>query len=169
LKTKKKYKLIKRGNFDNMREISIEQWDRMMEILDSSPDYTLATNCWDSGWCGGIRRYEYLSPELLEKLVEEGYADPEECQNDSPTIQEWLDFIKENPTLSNKISFHGYIVHKDRTDRRISIEGIQSSPILESVMNDVKFTEKEIEAINFFCHYADELSITENKLWVWYD
>lgn len=118
---------------------------------------------------GGIRRYEYLSPELLEKLVEEGYADPEERQNDSPTIQEWLDFIEENPALLNKISFHGYIVHKDRTDRRISIEGIQSSYILESVMNDVTLTEKEIEAIKFFCNSADELSITSNKVWVWYD
>ena len=33
-------------------------------------------------------------------------------------------------------------------------------------MLDKYSTEKEMEAINFFCHYADELSITENKLWV---
>ena len=154
-----------------MFSLSKEQWDKMIEILESSSDCMFKTSCWDGGWCGGIRSYNYLSPDLLEKLVEEGYADPEERQNDSPSIEEWLTFIEENPTLENKISFHGYVVHKDRGDRRISVEGIQASPQLEGPISgmDLKLTEKEIETLEKFCHYADDVRIGEDHIYVWYD
>lgn len=62
-----------------------------------------------------------LSPLQLQAAVDNGYADPEDAQNDSPTIGEFLEFGQQHRSA---ILFEAYIVSPTRSDCRISVEGI---------------------------------------------
>ena len=66
--------------------------------------------------------FEGLSAETLATLVEEGFADPDDTQNNSPSIGEFLEYMQAHP----KVTAHGYIVGKERSDARVSIEGLHS-------------------------------------------
>lgn len=45
------------------------------------------------------------SPDVLAKLLEDGHADPTDCQNDAPTYAEMVEFAK---TIQGA-TLHGYI------------------------------------------------------------
>lgn len=106
---------------------------------------------------GGIKRYQDLTVDCLEKLVEEGFADPEETQNDAPSIQEFLDFMKKYP----QARAHGYVVSNERDDVRVSVEG------LEVDRDDVTFELfREFVAL---CRFADEFDDCDNGLYAWWD
>jgi len=68
---------------------------------------------------GGIIRYEELDGARLATLIDEGFADPECTQNESPTIAEFLSFLREYP----EARVYGYAVSPERSDYRVSIEG----------------------------------------------
>lgn len=61
------------------------------------------------------------TPDVLEKLLEDGYADPNDRQNDAPTYSELVEFAKTVPGSR----LLGYVVTPTRPDCRITIEEIQ--------------------------------------------
>jgi hypothetical protein len=63
-----------------------------------------------------------ITREQLEALLHENLIDPDEQQNDSPTVKDFLEFLKRNP------SFYaiGYIISPNRPDYRISIDGVEA-------------------------------------------
>jgi hypothetical protein len=65
---------------------------------------------------------EGLTWEQLNELVQVGGADPENAQNDSPTIGEFLDEVAH---LGGRIRFIGYIIYPPRSDCRVSVEGFE--------------------------------------------
>jgi hypothetical protein len=65
---------------------------------------------------------EGLTWEQVNELVRVGGADPEETQNDSPTIGE---FLNELAFLGDRIRFIGYIIYPPRDDCRVSVEGFE--------------------------------------------
>ncbi len=102
-----------------------------------------------------VAYFDGVTAETLEKLVNMGYADPEEYQNSSPTIGEILKFMKENPSFTA----HGYVVTPHRDDYRVSIEGVQGN------------SEDECEIFNFInlFRHADDFNFGSGYQYAWYD
>lgn len=107
---------------------------------------------------GGCRSFDELTMEQIEKLNDLGLLDLDECQNDSPSVEEIVDFLRNID--SDGWYVHGYCVCAERPDFRISFEGIgkKTSPS----MNDM------IQFIRMF-RWADELHMDEEGLYCWYD
>ena len=76
---------------------------------------------------GGVMDFEGMEVSTLKKLVDMRYADPEEAQNDSPTIEE---FIRWMETYDGYV-VNGYVVTDKRSDYRVSIESIEKIGIIE--------------------------------------
>lgn len=98
----------------------------------------------ESKYWGGIRRFEDLSVEELEKLVERRFADPGDMQNYAPTIKLLLSFGKRHKL----VTYGGYAVSLKRDDYRISIDSIKL------VTPDIRDASDFIR----FCKSADELN-----------
>ena len=56
---------------------------------------------------GGLRRFDELTLEQIDKLEELGVLDMEEAQNYSPTTGEIIDFLREHKTDGWYV--HGYL------------------------------------------------------------
>jgi len=109
-----------------------------------------------SEYLGGTAHYKPISLDVLEQLIKEDFVNLDECQNSSPSINEFLEFMKENP----KVKAHGYVVHSDRSDYRLSIEGLWVDE--EDVTNELKITFME------WNRFADEFNVKDN-LRSWWD
>ena len=90
-----------------------------------------------------IVRYHGLTATNLAALVAEGFADPEETQNDSPSIGEFLAFMEGHPWALA----HGYAVGPQRDDYRVSVEGMAGHAP----------TARDAEVFALMCEGADEL------------
>lgn len=105
---------------------------------------------------GGIRHFENLDADTLKQLLDEGFIEPEEVQNYSPTTMEFYEFISAHPNFTA----HGYAVSPNRDDYRITLEGIECH---ESC--DAKTMREFIE----LCRFADELSMNDEYMYAWWD
>lgn len=107
---------------------------------------------------GGVRRFAEISPDVALTLIDLGFLNRTECQNDSPTAGEMVDFVQEHGAEGWYL--HGYAVSPDRADCRVTLEGIGFEGDINH--NDlVDFVEM------FRC--ADEFVIGDNTLYCWYD
>lgn len=97
-----------------------------------------------------------LNTKSLKQLLDEKLINPEETQNDSPSIQEFYDFMAKYPGCTA----HGYVIGPPRDDNRISIEDIT----YDGPIND----EMREEFIAMF-RYADEFECSKTTLYCWYD
>jgi len=101
--------------------------------------------------------FSEMTPETARKLLNMGYANPEDSQNDSPTFEEMTIFCEQHPGFK----LHGYVIGNDRDDARVTAEGIQG-------------TAQNIEAMLDFVEmfrYADECDTDHKTLscFCWYD
>ena len=108
-----------------------------------------------------IRRFSELSLGKLQELVEKGFADPKEQQNNSPTIEYLLELGELAQSEGCKVTFDGYSVPLEREDYRVSVDAINiySQSIGESLGQ--KFTELK--------ETADEFTFTADLLSAWWD
>ena len=110
---------------------------------------------------GGVAYFEKLSVQKLRLLVDENLADPEDYQNESPLIKEFLEFGEKYP---NYVTYRGYVVEHERSDYRVSIDGI-----------DISYENNEpTSLINDFTKLfkgADEFIVEKDfkYLYCWYD
>lgn len=105
---------------------------------------------------GDYVRVGFYKIRMLKALQAAGFLDPEERQNDSPTIAEFMAFMEEHPA----VYAHGYTIGGTRDDGRVSVEGLACSA--DAVT---------IELLRDFvglCRYADELDVKDN-LRSWWD
>lgn len=102
-----------------------------------------------------VRYFDQLDAETLEKLIDLGFADPKESQNEAPCIGEFLDWMRKNPDYKA----HGYVVSIDRDDYRVSIEGVDGC---------AKSPEALKSFVNMF-HNADEFDVQDDYQRAWYD
>lgn len=109
----------------------------------------------DKNFFGGCSRFEGMNAKTLQLLVDKGYADPEDNQNGSTTLGEYLEFMKEHP----RFKAHGYIISNDREDRRITVEGLEARNV----------TIKEIVAFTELDRCADEFEATQKYCRSWWD
>lgn len=109
-----------------------------------------------------VRRFKGMGIVAAEALITQGFLDPEERQNDSPTVREFIDFAKDH--LDANFRFHGYVVGPEREDCRVSIEGIQSGYDdinKETILDFVKM---------FMVNYpANDTDVRYDNLYCWYD
>ncbi|OPZ88523.1 MAG: hypothetical protein BWY74_03105 [Firmicutes bacterium ADurb.Bin419] len=94
--------------------------------------------------------------KTFENLLIQRFIDPEDCQNEAPSVKEIFGFMCKYPQV---IAF-GYAVSPKRKDYRVSIEGIY--------VPQEKVTLQLKEDFIKFCQNADEL-LTEDKLYAWWD
>lgn len=79
--------------------------------------------------------YSNLSAEGMKELISKEYADPEECQNEAPSIREMTEFCASHPGFT----IHGYMIGADRHDSRVSAEGVEGKA--ESMAEVADFAE----------------------------
>lgn len=115
---------------------------------------------WEHENTGGLYYFDALTVEGLQELIDRRFADPEERQNFSPTIGEFMAFSQTQKSKGFDFTFEGYVISPDREDYRVSIDGIQ-------FRGDCSYQViADFEAI---AHNADEIEIDPNLLHAWWD
>ncbi len=109
---------------------------------------------WDKS-PGRIIRFESMSIETLQLLMDKKFIDPEETQNYSPPVKDLIEFMLEYPNVTAL----GYVVSPKRKDYRVSIEGVKGE-------NPSK--ECQIKFANLFLR-ADEFVCNDKMIYCWYD
>lgn len=101
--------------------------------------------------------FSRMTPETARKLLNAGYADPEESQNGSPTFGEMTAFCERHPGFT----LHGYVIGNDRDDARVTAEGVQGTAQNIEAMLD--FVE------TFRCADDCDLNHETRDCYCWYD
>ena len=107
----------------------------------------------------GVGSYNCGTPiniSIAEQLVENGWLDPEDCQNASPSAGEFMQFCKQYP----QVKLIGYTVVPERDDCRTSIEGL---------FCDHDITSELITDFSNLCHDANEFEVNGEILYAWWD
>lgn len=107
---------------------------------------------------GGCRRFDGLTIDQIDQLDELGIIDHNECQNDSPSIGEIIEFIQ--GMNSDGWYVHGYCVCAERSDFRITFEGVgkKTAPTMKEMIKFVKMFRD-----------ADDFEMDEDGMYCWYD
>lgn len=107
-------------------------------------------------YLGGCQSFMGLTLSQLNLLLDEGFIDPEECQNCSPNTMEFKAFLEEYP----EATLHGYIITPDRSDYRMTIEGLEyHGDVSREMLSDF---------IDMF-RTADEFTQGQEFLYCWFD
>ena len=88
-------------------------------------------------YLGGVRYFKGMTVKLLKELVDNGFADPEECQNYSPSVAEFIEFMEG----WDGYRVNGYVVTDKRDDYRVSVEAIEKNGVIETKEELVDFVE----------------------------
>ena len=72
-------------------------------------------------YLGGVRYFEQMTRKTLKQLLADGFIESDECQNCSPTTEE---FLKETEGFDDYVLFEGYTVSPERDDYRITIDAV---------------------------------------------
>ena len=105
-------------------------------------------------YLGGTRDFKGMNVETLKKMVEMKFADPDEAQNGSPRIEEFIDFMESNEGYK----VDGYVVTDQRADYRVSVEAIEKDGKID--------TMEDLEAFIDFARCADEF---DKSGYAWWD
>ena len=104
----------------------------------------------------GVKRFRGLGGSALRELVARNFADPEESQNGSATLGDFLKFLEKHP----QVTAHGYAVSPKREDYRVSLEGLEYDGAVSADLQR-EFREMNGRAAEFAC--------TPQRLFCWYD
>lgn len=103
-----------------------------------------------------------LSAEGLRALLDENFASPDDQQNSSPSLAEFLDYMEGHPG----VTAHGYAVETSRRDYRVSVEGLN---LLRSDLPEgADWAEESFDFLEF-CRFADEFDHDAERLNSWWD
>lgn len=121
---------------------------------------------------GGIIRFDNLTVEQLEEISKVKGVDLYDKQNEAPTLKQFLEF-GENVTrfsllnLDGELYYEGYLVDANRSDSRITIDGISIENV--SVKEDPEDLDELKSDFKRFARKADELEIEDNYMRAWWD
>lgn len=107
-------------------------------------------------YSGGVRHFRNLSLSSLEKLVALNFIDLDDQQNDCPTVQAILGFMRTYPDYTA----HGYAVSIERGDYRVSLEGVAKDREAD--------TPEELKGFFELFRFADDFCI-EGEMYCWFD
>ena len=114
---------------------------------------------WDED-LNDIKPFYQLSLAQLQQLIEQGFANPAAQQNNSPTIQAFLEFAQAQASKGFQFAFEGYAISPFRDDYRVSVEGIIYRGNYPYQML-VEFYE--------FVGEPDEIDVQSHYLRAWWD
>ena len=100
---------------------------------------------------GGIKRFDGLSIDDLQKLLALNFADPNDRQNNAPSIAKIAEFMKKYSCFTA----HGYAVADWREDYRVTIEGVECT---------MAHSVEEADAFAEMFHDADEFEVSPAKM-----
>jgi hypothetical protein len=112
---------------------------------------------WEEDASGGVRRFRGLDAETAQRLIDEGYLDPDGKQNYSPTAREIVTFALENGAVVD-----GYMVSPSSSDARISREGLSIPSKHCDAETIAAFARK-------FRHADEFMADTEHGCSCWFD
>lgn len=104
---------------------------------------------------GGIRSFRGLDVDTLKILLDQNFIDPEETQNESPTVFEIYSFMEDYPSYTA----HGYTVVDSQEDYRVSLEGVEKGEPAYSI--------EELKDYMSLFRGADEFD--ESTMYCWFD
>lgn len=105
-----------------------------------------------------VVKFEPFRIDILESLINEKFINPQDRQNNSPTVNEMLGFMRKYPA----VFAYGYAVTPKRRDYRVSLEGL--------AVNQEDVTEELKKAFLGFCKSATEIHTEDvNGLLSWWD
>jgi hypothetical protein len=131
----------------------------MNYVFDLNPDSTRRDEILGLKWndeFGGISTFEGITLKQVETLLSENFIDPQNTQNESPTAEQFIDFMRKYPVAQA----HGYAVSPTRDDYRVTIEGLY-----------VPCADVTVQLLRDFvslCRDADKLQIS-GDLYSWWD
>lgn len=105
---------------------------------------------------GDLRYFTNLPLSVLQELIDHGFVEMSPW-NECPGMTEvFLPFMRRNPGFTA----HGYAASWNRSDARVTIEGVEKAGSLP-----------RHELIDFFntFHWADELEVADDYARCWYD
>lgn len=102
---------------------------------------------------GGIRYFDGMTITTLKELIDKGFCNPEEEQNCSPTVEQFIDFMEAN----DGYVVNGYVVSDNRPDYRVSVTAIEKQKPIE--------TKEELETFVYFARYADDFDVAGYAWW----
>ena len=113
-----------------------------------------------NSYFGGCCRFT-CSKEVMQTLIDNDYIDPNECQNYSPTTKEFMEYVEN----FDDVRFNCYAISPERSDYRITIEGL-----------DIEVKDDDYDNISYLVEtfrYADEFGFEHNGdsffLHAWWD
>lgn len=128
------------------------------DITDQRDQIIFGENYNSEKYLGGVRSFDELTLIQISQLAELGILDMDECQNDSLTIGEMIGFLRDRKT--DGWYAHGYCVSLDRSDFRITFEGIgkRTPPSREDIID-----------FSMLFRWADEFYVGNDGVRCWYD
>jgi hypothetical protein len=136
---------------ESIRINCVNNWPRITTALTPYLKTKSITN-------DDYNHFEGVPLLTMDFLMTKQFIDPMQTQNESPSVQEFCDFVARYP--GRKLTFHGYMIGPKRTDCRVSIEGLAFDAIED---------QKARESFIVFCRSADELLVTDTYLYAWWD
>ena len=106
---------------------------------------------------GGSERYEGMTLETLDRLIENGFVDTEHYFNDCPKIAVFRSFMERYP--NEGVTAHGFLISPERHDCHISVEGLEAKSNNTAFIEDFKRTFSK----------ADEFECGDGYQRCWYD
>ena len=104
-------------------------------------------------YSGGCRNFDEMNLETIKELIDKGFCDPDECQNSSPTVEEFVNFIANHEGWY----LNGYAITDKRHDYRVSITGMCKERMIEDIDELKDFVE--------FARFADEFDMKFGYAW----
>lgn len=95
-------------------------------------------------YMGGCRDFEDMNVETLKELVNKEFANPEECHNYSPSIEEFISWMESY----DGYLVDGYVISDKRSDYRLNIvtikkvEGIEDKDEMIAFVNEFRFADE---------------------------
>ena len=111
---------------------------------------------WASKNSGGVEWFDRASLEQIATVYLEGFLDPSDQQNYSPTAGELLAFMCTHPAALAS----GYVVDPNREDYRVTIDAME--------LPEGSLDQESKQELLQLCMYADEFS-GANGLYCWWD
>lgn len=109
-------------------------------------DRLIFGSCDPDKYFGGVRSFT-ASKELIVKLLENDFIDRTSAQNYSPSVEEFLEYA--DNLENSKISFWCYAISGDRSDYRVTIEGIDAI-IPDNKYDDISFAVESFRGADEF-------------------
>jgi hypothetical protein len=97
-----------------------------------------------------------MTLDTLKLLFAENFIDPEDSQNCAPEAAMMLEFMEAHPG----VTAHGYAVSHKRDDYRVTIEGLEYDGEADTAL---------VREFAWFANGADELTLTDRRLYFWFD